>query len=88
MSKVVKIYKTSQCSPCIQMTPHLIKLQKEGYPIEIVPEEDQEEFVKAGISSVPTILIVNNEEVVSRTTGYQGEQELLQLFNENGLTTG
>ena len=81
------VFTSPQCAPCKQVVPILQKLQKEGYPIEFVPFEEPETFIKFGVTNVPTMIIVDGEDVVHRVVGGKDEREILQIFNENGLTS-
>ena len=83
----ILVFKTSRCPPCNRISPHISKLEKEGYPIEVVEEDQMEEFAKYAVANVPTILVVNGEEIMHRSTGYKDEREILQIFNSFGLTS-
>ena len=50
-------------------------------------DDHMQEFINFGITNVPTTLIMNGDEILFRKVGGMSEQEILQLFNENGLTS-
>jgi thioredoxin 1 len=82
------------CGPCKLIAPTIEKLQSkyntEGSEIEIISSDvDQNpDLAKTHkIMSIPTILILKNDEVVFRKTGVmqesQIELELTNILNEN-----
>ena len=59
------------------------RLAKEyNVQIEIFDEESPEKFAKFAVSSIPTIFMMKDEEILQRLTGAQDEGSLVRLVNK------
>ena len=75
----VAVYEFSSrtCGPCQRVAPVVEKLHREGLPIQQFDvAEDQALAAKFGIRSVPTFVMVVNDQEVERRSGYISESEL------------
>lgn len=82
--KIIK-FEASWCGPCQKMTS-IIKNIKEKipYPVEVVDiDENFEQATKWNVRGVPTLILVNNDEVeIKRHTGVLREPELLAFLEQ------
>ena len=79
----VRIYYFSAawCGPCKTLKPVMEKLEEKGYPIYFVDiDEDQILAESHQIRSVPTIKIVEDEEVLETMIGIQEPETLIAKF--------
>lgn len=75
------------CAPCKQMKPILEEFSSENPDILVVKIDVDEDFEAAAamkISSVPTFVVIKNDEEVARKPGAFSKQKLEQLvFGDN-----
>ena len=72
------------CGPCKTFKPVMEKLEEKGYPIYFVDiDEDQILAESHQIRSVPTIKIVEDEEVLETMIGIQEPETLIAKFQLN-----
>lgn len=76
MKKIIKFEK-SDCNPCVMVSKHLDS--KSTVFETINPFNNPEVAVKYKIRSVPTTLLIENDEVLMRSIGYQPD-ELNQII--------
>lgn len=73
----VKFFNATWCGPCQQMKPHIERLQKAGYPVEMVDVDDQPTLAEsAEVRGVPTTAIYENGVLVERVVGYEDVDRL------------
>lgn len=74
------------CGPCQQMAPHFEALEKElkdTYKfVKLNVDEAREISIKYGITSVPTFLFINHNQVKGRVTGYMSKADLKARIEE------
>jgi|SRR6056300_989683 len=74
------------CGPCQMLTPVLKQLSQEVSPeVDIVKvdiDESEEIASQLGITSIPTLVIYKNGEVVDRMTGFQSKDALSAKLSE------
>ena len=81
----VKKFSAAWCGPCRMLAP-MFEQVKTGYSnvtfenIDI--DEDYDSVQKYGVSSVPTIIIEKNGEVIERFTGLQSKIAYTNAINE------
>lgn len=70
------------CGPCKMMGALLEDVQNEiDIPIiKVNTDEHQSLSAKMGIMSIPTLIVMENSQVVSKTTGFMPKEELLQFI--------
>ncbi len=76
---VIDVY-ASWCGPCKLMEPIFEELDKElgaTYKfLKINVDEEREFSIKYGVTSVPTLLFIKNNNVVGREVGYLDKEAL------------
>ena len=71
------------CGPCKQFGPLMDELAKQGMPIKkLNVDYTPDAATKYGIKSVPTVILVENEQEKSRFTGARSAQQVIQFFNQ------
>jgi thioredoxin 1 len=73
------------CGPCKIMNPIIDELEKElGDKIKVERinvDEEQEKTSKFGVMSIPTYVVVKDDNEVGRKIGVTAKAELLKLLN-------
>ena len=74
------------CGPCRMIAPIIEEVANElsaTLKVGKVNVDEQEELaIKFGISSIPTLLLFKNGEVVKKTLGYMPKEAVLKFINE------
>ena len=74
------------CGPCRMIAPIIEEVANEladSLKVGKVNVDEQEELaIKFGISSIPTLLLFKNGEVVKKTLGYMPKDAVLKFINE------
>ena len=74
------------CGPCRMIAPIIEEVANElsdTIKVGKVNVDEQEELaVRFGISSIPTLLLFKNGEVVKKTLGYMPKDAVLKFINE------
>ena len=69
----IKFFNATWCGPCQQMKPHIERLQKAGYSIEMVDIDESPTLAESG---VPTTAIYEDGVLVERVVGYEDVDRL------------
>ncbi|MBE5971162.1 MAG: thioredoxin [Lachnospiraceae bacterium] len=73
----------SWCGPCRMVIPVVEKIAEE-YPeykvVKVNVDEEQELAAQFGVMSIPTLMVVKNGEVVSKSVGAKNKQQILAMF--------
>jgi thioredoxin 1 len=71
------------CSPCKRVRPIVEEINKDSVnKFKIIDVDSEIELVRAfEIKSVPTFIIIKDGEIVSRSTGSQTKDSLLDILN-------
>ena len=71
------------CSPCKRVRPIVQEINKDSAnKFKIIDVDSEMELVRAfEIKSVPTFIIIKDGEIVSRSTGSQTKDSLLDMLN-------
>jgi thioredoxin 1 len=71
------------CSPCKRVRPIVEEINKDSAnKFKIIDVDSEMELVRAfEIKSVPTFIIIKDGEIVSRSTGSQTKDTLLDMLN-------
>ncbi len=79
---VIDFYNT-WCSPCKMMGPILDELSAEMPGVRffrINVDEEMDLAVRFNVMSVPTLLVVENGEIIDKTIGLISKKELLEII--------
>ena len=84
MIKILDFY-AGWCGPCKAMSPILDQIEDEldDVIIEKYDVEENEEIVEDyGIRSVPTLVFIKDDEIVSKHVGSLSKEKLLAIINK------
>lgn len=85
-NKKILYFGASWCGPCQQMKPALSRLEEQFHGkleiIHIDVDKNPEYCQENSITSVPTLLFVENNITVNSLKGFQSEANLKKKFNE------
>ena len=77
--KTAKYFTATWCGPCKTFKPIVIELKEEGYSIEIIDLDEQQDIaIKYRISSAPTMIIEENGIEVDRFIGALPKKQVIQ----------
>ncbi len=80
--KKILYFSADWCGPCKAMKPIIEKFEQEHSDVEIVRIDADEESglcIKYSISSVPTFILLSEDEEVNRKRGAFNEKALLEF---------
>ena len=70
------------CGPCKQFGPVMDELAKQGMPIKKMNVDyTPDATTRYGIKSVPTVVLVENDQEVKRFTGTRSMQQVIDFYN-------
>jgi thioredoxin 1 len=81
---IIAYYFTADwCAPCKRVRPIVEEINKDSViKFKIIDVDSEMELVKAfEIKSVPTFIIIKDGEIISRFTGSQTKDNLLDMLN-------
>jgi thioredoxin 1 len=81
---IIAYYFTADwCAPCKRVRPIVEEINKDSViKFKIIDVDSEMELVKAfEIKSVPTFIIIKDGEIMSRATGSQTKNSLLEMLN-------
>lgn len=83
---VVVDFYADWCGPCRTLTPTVEKLAEDYQgKVEIVKvnvDANPDLAMRYGISSIPTVVFIKNQQVVDRTVGLQSKGELVKRIDQ------
>jgi len=69
------------CGPCRMFGPVMDRIAASGIPVQKVNvDENRELAMQYGVMSVPTTVLVENGQVVTRFVGAKSEAEVKQIY--------
>jgi thioredoxin 1 len=81
MKKVIR-FTASWCQPCKMLAKTLEDVQT-NLPIEVVDIDEQSDVaIEYGIRGVPTLVMVDENNVLKRSVGMKSSKELQEWFND------
>ena len=70
------------CGPCKSFGPTMDRVESKGIKVnKINIDYDVNALTRFGIKSVPTVILVNNEQEVKRFVGVKSEQQVIEWYN-------
>jgi len=83
--KVLVDFWASWCGPCKMIAPVVEEIANEFEGrvkvCKVNVDEEAELSINYQVMSIPTILIFENGQVVNKSIGYRGKDELVELLN-------
>lgn len=82
---VIVDFWASWCGPCMMLAPAIQEISDEySDKVKVVKVNVDEEPALAmeyGITSIPTLILFENGEVVKKSVGYSAKEEIIEEFN-------
>ena len=79
--KIAKYFSATWCGPCKVFKPIMKELSDEGYNIEFIDgDENRDMAVEYNIHSIPTTIIEEDGEEISRIVGVKTKEEMLDYL--------
>ena len=79
--KIAKYFSATWCGPCKVFKPIMKELSDEGYNIEFIDgDENRDMAVEYNIRSIPTTIIEEDGEEISRIVGVKTKEEMLDYL--------
>ena len=71
------------CGPCKQFGPVMDRISEKGIPVNKINVDYTPDVVtKFGVKSVPTVILVENDQEVKRFVGVKAEQDVINFYNQ------
>ena len=80
--KQLLYFSTKHCGPCKMFTPVMLKAA-ETIPVNFVDASASELTTKYSVTSVPTVVLVENDTEKARFIGMQFLHQVLEFYNQN-----
>jgi thioredoxin 1 len=80
--KQLLYFTATWCAPCRQLGPIMNEVSNEVPVQKIDIDQNQAMASQYGIRSVPTVLLVENNQEKARLVGLQPKSRYIQLFNQ------
>jgi len=75
--KTVFYFTADWCQPCKKVKPIVEDMKKEGFQFQMVDADYEQLLVKRfEVKSIPTFILIENNEEVSRISGVKTREEL------------
>lgn len=81
--KVLIDFYADWCGPCKMLAPILHEIEEENPSLIIAKinvDESTEVAISYGIQSIPTLLVMQNGEVVNKAVGFRSKEQVLELL--------
>ena len=70
------------CGPCKQFGPVMDRISEKGINVKKINVDYEPDVItKFGVKSVPTVILVENEQEVARFVGAKSEQDVINFYN-------
>ena len=76
-------FSATWCQPCKSFSPVMDRVGSSGIPVQKIDVDMQKELAKQfNVSGIPTVILVQNGQVLNRFTGAKSEQEIKAIFGQ------
>jgi|TARA_R110001592_G_scaffold277499_1_gene544653 thioredoxin 1 len=79
--KKILYFSAAWCGPCQTLSPIMESLSGQINYEKIDVDNNQDLSIQYGVRNIPTLVLVENGEAVSRLTGVQSKNQILELYN-------
>ena len=80
--KSVKYFSAVWCGPCQTFKPTMKELASEGYNIEFIDvDQDNNAAVEYNVRSVPTTVVMENGKEIDRLVGAQTKKKVVEVLS-------
>jgi len=74
-------FSSTRCVPCKTFGPIMDRIAMSGIPVQKIDVDLQKNLVSQyQVGGVPTVILVQNGQVLNRFTGAKSEQEIRQIY--------
>lgn len=81
--RTIRVFGKLTCTTCQKMQPVIMELIDEGFRIETIMEDGNEElFFQEEVGPYPTIKFYENGQFYAKTTGLVSKDEIIRIYNE------
>ena len=80
--KKILYFSAAWCGPCQTLGPIIESLSGQINYEKIDVDNNQDLSIKYGVRNIPTLVLVENGEVVSRLVGVQSKEQILNFYNK------
>jgi len=81
--KEILYFSATWCGPCKNFKPIMEQVSRE-LPVRFVDVDTNPQLVaEYGVRSVPTVILVNNDQVVEKKAGVLTEAQIKSLWSQN-----
>jgi len=71
------------CGPCKMFGPVMDRVASQGVNVKKINVDYEPDVItKFGVKSVPTVILVENEQEVNRFVGAKSEQDVINFYNQ------
>ena len=71
------------CGPCKMFGPVMDRVASQGVNVKKINVDYEPDVItKFGVKSVPTVILVENEQEVNRFVGVKSEQDVINFYNQ------
>jgi len=79
--KKILYFSAAWCGPCKMLGPIMESLAGQINYEKIDVDNNQDLSIQYGVRNIPTLVLVENEEAVSRLVGLQTKEAILEFYN-------
>ena len=80
--KTIKYFTATWCGPCKAFKPIMNEIASEGNSVEFIDvDEQQNKATKYGVRSVPTVVIEQDGQEISRFVGALPKQQVIERLS-------
>ena len=82
MNKGILYFSAPWCGPCKMFGPTMDRVASQGINVKKINiDYAADAITKYGVRSVPTVILVENGQEVSRFVGAKSEQQVIDFYN-------
>ncbi len=71
------------CGPCRMLEPILENIAKKTNVIQIDVDEAPDLAAEYGVMSIPTLVVIKDNQEIAKETGYKNEEEIKNMLEKN-----
>lgn len=79
--KQILYFSATWCGPCKMLGPIMESLSGQINYKKVNVDNEQDLSIKYGVRNVPTLVLLENGEVVGKLSGLQQKQQILNFYN-------
>ncbi len=77
-------FSATWCGPCLQLSPIMSELQREGYKVrKIDVDSDPNLPSQYNVKTIPTVILLNNGQEVARQVGNSPKSRYINMWNNS-----